>query len=475
MSNPNLNALVESVDQININDSNNTNTNMPNPTQEIVNYPLLRLYLDSIPLYDGNPHTLNVSIENCESLLKNFVSTTDNKLNDFLLRAIMGKLTGRALILIGSRIEITSWNEIRDALTLCFGDQRNLDCLIQDLINLRPHKNETPYNFGMRCQDARSLVISKLNTLPYDAAVKRIHMQNYNELSLKTYIRGLTGQLQTNVRLRNPDSLESAMSFVIEEENFLYSTQKPSSINLQHTFRPAQRLTPLKPTNYFQNQPTYLPSFPTNNQFTMRPQQPQNFNTQHYFAQPPKNNYIRPNQFSYTQQHANTHRSPFSQMQQNNHSFNRPMFNSQQNQNFNRPMFNTQNKPMQFKPNFQNQSFNQNKPYKAEPMDTSSGNTRIKPKFVSTELFAQNIDQSEFENPFETQQSYNEHPVESNETCSFETYQEERDFIPYDAHGNELHACELMQQHFYNAPEFQHDIIDNTENFTMTANSKNQT
>ena len=143
-------------------------------------------------------------------------------------------------------------------------------------------------------------------------------------------------------------------------------------------------------------------------------------------------------------------------------------------------MFNSQYRPAQFKPNFQNQTqFNQNKPHKAEPMDTSSGNTRIKPKYVSTELFAQNIDlptdRSEFENPFEIQQFYNEHPVESNEACS---YQEEHDYTTYDTYGNELSSCELMPQQFYNAPAFQQPMMsynEDNENFMITANSKNQT
>ncbi|XP_072377871.1 uncharacterized protein [Diabrotica undecimpunctata] len=125
------------------------------------NYQLLKLYLDSIPAYDGNPHTLTIFIENCENLITNFASQTDGTLNTFLLRAILDKLNGRAQMLIGSRKELNTWQLVKDALNLSFGDQRDLDCLIQDLITLRPFKNETAYNFGMRCQETRSLVTQK--------------------------------------------------------------------------------------------------------------------------------------------------------------------------------------------------------------------------------------------------------------------------------------------------------------------------
>ncbi|XP_072400493.1 uncharacterized protein [Diabrotica undecimpunctata] len=136
------------------------------------NYQLLKLYFDSIPAYNGNPHTLTIFIENCENLITNFASQTDGTLNTFLLRAILGKLNGRAQMLIGSRTELNTWQLVKDALNLSFGDQRDLDCLIQDLITLRPFKNETPYNFGMRCQETRSLVTQKLNTLNINAQEK---------------------------------------------------------------------------------------------------------------------------------------------------------------------------------------------------------------------------------------------------------------------------------------------------------------
>lgn len=60
----------------------------------------------------------------------------------FILRAILGKLTTRTLVLIGSRIELKSWIGIRNALDFSFGDQRNMDCLLQDLIILPPDKND---------------------------------------------------------------------------------------------------------------------------------------------------------------------------------------------------------------------------------------------------------------------------------------------------------------------------------------------
>lgn len=366
-------------ENLSLNSSEQLNqSNMP----ETTDYQLLRLSLDSIPHFDGNPHTLNVFIDNCDFLYSNFRSNSNNALNSFILRAIIGKLTGRALMLIGSRIELKTWDEVKAALRLSFGDQRNLDCLVQDLIILRPLKGESAYNFGMRCQDARSLIVSKINSMNLANAEKIIRLQNYDDFALKTYIRGLPGPLQQNVRLRNPDSLEKAMGLVIEEENFLYATNRSNTLNLQSYYRPTQKVIPVKPNNQ-QPRPHFV---------TMPIQQP-NFN-------------FRPPTFHNSQ--------PFNFPRPVNSNFTnwRPNFQQNHNQWQPRPTFN-QNAPV-FRPNFgqPNNSFkpNQNNNQKIEPMDTSSGYSRVtqqsqgKPNWTATELFNQNVAPiyfSEVETPFE--------------------------------------------------------------------------
>lgn len=292
-----LSSLVENC--LNISEINNTQ--ISDMARQEVNYQLLRLYVDSIPMYSGDPHTLGIFISSCENIINIFSDPTNiaNPINNFILRAVIGKLTGRALILIGSRSELSSWLEIKQALQLSFGDQRNIDCLVQDLIVLRPHKSESPYNFGMRVQDSRSLIVAKINSINMIPEEKILNLKNYDDLALKTFLRGLNGQLQNNVRLRNPDSLEKAMSLVIEEENFMYAQQRPNTINSQ-TFHPYKRITPVQnnqiknsnPKNFqynpfrppIHNQP---PRQHNNQHFQYSPNQKQNFQMQHQFLPVP--------------------------------------------------------------------------------------------------------------------------------------------------------------------------------------------
>lgn len=98
------------------------------------------------------------------------------------------------MILIAFRLKLKSWNEIKSTLSLYFGEQRNIECLMQDLLNLRPNKNESPYNFGRR------LITSKFNSLlTYAPEEKKILIKNYNDLALKSYIRGLQKYLKTQL------------------------------------------------------------------------------------------------------------------------------------------------------------------------------------------------------------------------------------------------------------------------------------
>lgn len=70
---------------------------------------------DPIPSFKDNSHTLGIFMNNCENLINTYYNQTNQTLYNFIYRAIMGKLKDKALTLIGSRIELQSWNDIKDA------------------------------------------------------------------------------------------------------------------------------------------------------------------------------------------------------------------------------------------------------------------------------------------------------------------------------------------------------------------------
>ena len=154
-------------------------------------------HLNAIPNFDGDRATLAIFISACDRLLDTFTNRVNiaDPNNEWLLRSILSKLEGRARILIGSREDATNWPRIKELLLQYFSDHRNEDCLVRDLMNLKPRPNEQPYQFGMRIQDVKSLLQTKIRLTVNDENERLMKNRIYDNLALQTYLHGLQGQL----------------------------------------------------------------------------------------------------------------------------------------------------------------------------------------------------------------------------------------------------------------------------------------
>lgn len=262
------------------------------------NLSMLKMYVDIIPHYDGDAITLSSFISACDFLQTTFGQTNDQILKNYLTRVIQTKLSGRAQLLVGCRSELDSWNKIKNALQNCFGDNRNLECLEQDLFLARPNKNENNLDFAKRLQILRSQLAQKLTSIPEASmpnATKVIYLNQYEKITLRTFIRSLNGPLQSIIRLRNPLNIETAMTLITEEENFNYT---------QNLFRPSNQVEtknfsrnnfvnqnlvrrPPSPMNYPYNAPNFRNQ---NNHYQNNQQQNYQYQNNHY----PNNNFQNP-------------------------------------------------------------------------------------------------------------------------------------------------------------------------------------
>lgn len=266
-----VDSLVERLNKLKLSNIMATAQVIEAPSERQINYQLLRLYVDTIPKFNGDPGTLEIFIEHCNFLIATYTNVSDanDPINGFLIRAVISKLSGNALVLIGSRPEIRTWDGLRSLLRLSFGDQRNIDCLVQEMLMAKPNRNETSLQFGQKVQKLRSAIASKLISLNLPLLERNFKLANYDELALKTFIRGLSGRTQDMVRLRNPGNLELAISIVLEEENFtLYQKQNYTATpTASYNKVPVQNRPPIvhRP-NYqtfsqnFVRQPPFLPS-----------------------------------------------------------------------------------------------------------------------------------------------------------------------------------------------------------------------
>lgn len=430
------------------------------------NYNLIRYQADNIPCYDGNPKQLSRFIRSCEHFIVNHQDRNNQEapINICLFDTIIGKLTGRAADLIASRLELDTWQLVKDALVTTFSDQRSEDCLAQDIICMRPDKNESILNFGLHIQDSRSLLFAKINSSNDAANIKLLKINQYDDLCLKTFINNLNYHMQLVVRLKNPNSLEQAMAFVREEENFLNFKNK-SNIN--------------------KNMPQ------ASNKNNIRPPQQQNYNFNH---QPQFNNPItnfKPPQFT---PHFMPRPNPFlfNQNRPIQQNF-RPNFMNQnhftQPFNFTRPQANQNNNISPTFPknnNFQgngtipkNNNFQRNLP---EPMETSTINTRLRPNpiqrprqnYIAEELFNQSVNSIQNDNADE---ALNQNDVEPDfdQQTDYNTYNYDQNYY-YDPNANYNDQNNYYQESEIN-PYADNVPIDNdnVQNFPITPNKTNMT
>lgn len=415
------------------------------------NYNLLRFQSDNIPKFDGNPKLLQRYLNSCENLIKAFqdIANPNAQINICLTDTVLGKLTGRAADLIVSRSELKTWTDIKNTLINCFADQRSIDCLIQDLINLKPFKNESPINFGMRIQDSRSLLFSKLNATNELATEKLMKIRHYEEFALKTFINGLPYNLQLIVRLKNPDCLEKAMSFVREEENFLYF--KNHSYNNTHTQQSLRHPTPqTKPQHNFKsNIPIFKPNYqPMYSQFN-------NNNHQNYSNYGIRDRLPDTRTFMPRQNQFNNQPSTSNQFQRNlpnnNQQFGRPNFGQRPNSNTFR----------QNKPSSSNSRLN-----RVEPMDTSSGNTVLHQNIITRSDIEQSNTQNNTQNTNnDFENTNNDFEYNNTNECSY-NYPNMTNFNDqfYDEQYNQYDLENFNQEEVLESPEDQNfQMISTTQ------------
>ena len=87
------------------------------------------------------------------------------------------------------------------------------------------NKGESTLDFAKRLQLLRSRLAQKLTTISENQrpnASKIIYLNQYEQIALRTFIRNLPGNFESVIRLRNPDSLETAVTLITEEEHFQY-------------------------------------------------------------------------------------------------------------------------------------------------------------------------------------------------------------------------------------------------------------
>lgn len=189
--------------------------------------------LKLIPLFGGDKRQLNLFIRQCEYVINKYAGSMAQ--NIYVMHLIMSRLTDNAAALISEREDVSTWDEFKQLLTIHFGDPRSEECIAIELESLKIRQGESYLDFCSRIQSVRSVLISKVNLLS-DANLKQSKIIIYNNTSLNVFLYNLPENMVRVVRLKSPNSLEEALSVVMEEVNFhdQYTARNKMLINKPH-------------------------------------------------------------------------------------------------------------------------------------------------------------------------------------------------------------------------------------------------
>lgn len=221
----------QSSDNLNIlSNSFSNNSNNLNSFSIMTSRPQIEIKpLELVPEFDGSPCRLFRFISMASEVLNTYWDSTPANINCpqnmYIFNSIISKLRGRAeevISISGSQ----TWEEVKDTLVTNFGDQRDENSLLADLISLRQKPNEDCVQFYYR-------IIATLNTLhnyislhENNFNVRKSKLDTYNNQALRTLFVGLREPQQSMIRSLKPAKLSEALKYMIEDNNIRYMSRQ---------------------------------------------------------------------------------------------------------------------------------------------------------------------------------------------------------------------------------------------------------
>ncbi|XP_049886637.1 uncharacterized protein LOC126382118 [Pectinophora gossypiella] len=242
-------------------------------------------FIKIIPMFNGDGRHINLFLRKCEYIIERFRG--DQAQNEYVMQVITSRLTDNAAALISERSDVETWAEFKELLQIHFGDPRSEECIAMTLESLKIKTGETYLEFCNRVKSIRANLIAKVNLLD-DVQMRSSKITIYNKLALNVFLFNLPENMVRIVRLHGPNTLEDALSVVLEEVNFHEQYQAKNKTNTSAIAKPQAPLvpTPQQSTSFVSTpQFKFGNNLPVQNQgFGSRTFMPnQNTNTQNQF------------------------------------------------------------------------------------------------------------------------------------------------------------------------------------------------
>lgn len=272
-----------------------SNASSENALPITMNYQLFKIDLDTIPIFEGKETQINIFLNTIDSIIKRYIQFPESHAT--LRAAIFSKFRGRAAEILSPRNDLESWNDIKKAILQHFSDSRSIEQLLVEFNNIRLQKNESIIEFGYRIRTSLSKLIAKINLSNLED--KELRYNLYTSNALDRFLVSIPYNISCQIRLRQPNSLDEAITFANDEVNFMNRSFLLRNTQIQIPNKP--NLSASRPNNTQQN----FHQFPyqkeisrTNNRMPQNNKSlnyHQNYSSQNSYPRNPSKQFMRPN------------------------------------------------------------------------------------------------------------------------------------------------------------------------------------
>lgn len=181
-----------------------------------------------ITSFDGTREKLNPFITNC----KNALSLAEPWQKNMLFMLILSKLEGKAQSACSIK-EFDDWSQLEDFLKTQFGEKKHYAHLLAELQDCKQLSNESVNQFGLRLETCLARLKTEINlSMPSKRKTELAgRVAAMEDLALHNFVTGLNPKIATTVRCRNPENLNAAINFAVNEEKVLESMFKKMTLS----------------------------------------------------------------------------------------------------------------------------------------------------------------------------------------------------------------------------------------------------
>lgn len=177
--------------------------------------------IKDLPRFDGNPRLLHEFINNVEEILLHIRGADGTPYGQILLRAVRNKITEQANEVLNMYGTALNWDDIKGNLILHYSDKRTETSLIRDLHGIR-QDGKTVEAFYSQVMEIQSALYNNIMIHETDQNVITAKKELFAGMCLNSFMTNLREPLGASIRAMRPESLATALSFCIKEQNIFY-------------------------------------------------------------------------------------------------------------------------------------------------------------------------------------------------------------------------------------------------------------